>query len=111
MCSDRMVNICIQHKMMALLLVLLPIVVASCSTLATDDPLADHSFLTQQPCASPCWYELEPNKSSFDEVYATLSNLPFVDPTTIAEREYIWLNDDKATQVGFSCLHPLTSST
>lgn len=71
----------------------------------TVDPLADQSFLNQQPCASPCWYGLEPDKSSAKEVYTTLSTLPFVDPTTIEEWGYIWLDDNRAKQVGFSCLH------
>ena len=91
--------------MVALLVALLALAVASCATPAADDPLADHSFLTQQPCASPCWYGLEPDKSSADEVYATLKTLPFVDPAT-AEATYIWADDENAKNVGFGCLHP-----
>jgi hypothetical protein len=72
----------------------------------TADPLADQSFLTQQPCAAPCWHGLEPDKSSANEVYTTLNKLPFVDPATIVEWDYIWLDDNTAKQVGFSCLHP-----
>jgi hypothetical protein len=98
-------NIRIQYKMMALLLAFLAIAVVSCTTPAADDPLADHSFLTQEPCASPCWYGLEPDKSSVDEVYATLTTLPFVDPA-IVEATYIWANDENAKNVGFGCLHP-----
>jgi hypothetical protein len=90
-----------------LVAVFLGIAIASCSNHTTsDDPLADQSFLTQQPCTAPCWHGLEPDKSSVDEVYATLNKLPFVDPATIAEWGYIWLDDDKAKQIGFRCLHP-----
>ncbi len=99
---------CIQHKMVALLVVFLVITVAGCNTPTADDPLADHSFLTQQPCASPCWYGLELDKSSADEVYATLKTLPFVDPTTIGEAPTTWLGDVNAKEVGFDCLHPKT---
>lgn len=96
-----------RRELVWLLVMLLGLATASCNSTATsDDPLADQSFLTQQPCAAPCWYGLEPDKSSASEVYATLNRLPFVDPTTIVEWGYIWLDDDKATQVGFSCLHP-----
>jgi len=71
-----------------------------------DDPLADHSFLTQQPCAALCWYNLEPNKSSENEVYDTLKRLPFVDPATITESGAIWIGDDNAKEIGFGCSHP-----
>jgi hypothetical protein len=97
-----------------IILLLLVAVLAGCGTggwgvtpTPTLDPsLIDSSILTGLPCAAPCWYGLEPDKSSASAVYATLNRLPFVDPTTIVEWGYIWLDDDKATQVGFSCLHP-----
>ena len=83
------------------------LVTVSCSSHpVADDPLADHSFLTQQPCAVPCWYGLEPDQSSESEVYATLNKLPFVDPATIAESTTTWLDDYEAKNITFGCLHP-----
>ena len=78
----------------------------SCASTAVDDPLADHSFITQQPCAAPCWYGLELDKSSKDDVYTTLQRLPFIDQNTIKEWNTGWLNDETAVEVHFSCLHP-----
>lgn len=100
------------HNWISWLLVsLLVIIVAGCNIKDTVkdtvvDPLADRSFLTQQPCTSPCWYGLEPGKSSIDDVYATLNKLPFVDPASISESGYIWLGDNTAKEIDFSCLHP-----
>ncbi len=82
-------------------------VLAGCSA-TTDDPAADHSFLTQRPCTAPCWYGLELDKSSKDDVYATLRTLPFIDQNTIKEWKSSWLNDENAEEVYFSCLHPDT---
>ncbi len=76
------------------------------STISVDDPLADHSFLTQQPCAAPCWYGLEPGKSTAHDVDTTLDKLPFVDSSTIWQSTVIWGDDDNAKQIGFGCLHP-----
>jgi hypothetical protein len=90
-----------------LLMIVWVFVTVSChGNSAADDPLADHSFLTQQPCAVPCWYGLEPDKSSESEVYAALNKLPFVDPATIVEFGTTWLDGDEAKQIGFGCLHP-----
>ena len=91
----------------AISLLMLGMTLASCQAApSTDDALADHSFLTQQPCASPCWYGLEPDKSTSSEVYSALGKLPFIDSTSITTWGYIWLNDDSAQQIGFSCSHP-----
>jgi hypothetical protein len=85
---------------------LLAIVAVGCNSVAADDPMADHSFVNQQPCASPCRYGLEPDKSSASDVNLTLLKLQFVDPTTISEGGFSWLGDDSARQVSFGCLHP-----
>jgi hypothetical protein len=73
-----------------LLVAVLGLTLASCDgNPALDDPLADSSFLTQQPCAAPCWYGLEPDKSTADDVIAALRKLPFVDSGTIWESTVI----------------------
>ncbi len=48
-----------------------------------DPARADRSFLTDEPCAAPCWYGLVPDVSSEEEVISTLQTLPFVTASTI----------------------------
>lgn len=47
----------------------------------------DQSWLTDQPCQTPCWYGLEPGVSSLDQVLATVGELPFIDPESKREFE------------------------
>jgi hypothetical protein len=49
---------------------------------------------------------LERDKSTEEEVYATLRELPFVDQNTIGEWGTTWLNDDQAKEIYFGCLYP-----
>jgi hypothetical protein len=86
-----------------LFLVLLTLFLTACDS-KQNDPLTDRSFITSQPCAAPCWYGLEPDKSTREEVYATLHQLPFVDPASITEWATTWQNDEQAIGVGWSCL-------
>ena len=104
--SDRYSTSNPWHSIVLLLVMLVGLVSTGCrGNASSDDPLADHSFLTQQPCASPCWYGLVPDKSRADEAYATLKTLPFLDPTT-KEWGVSWPGDDNASEIGFNCLHP-----
>lgn len=51
---------------------------------STQEPQhIDKSFTTGQPCIAPCWYGLEINKSTEDEVLVKLQELPFVNPDSI----------------------------
>jgi hypothetical protein len=90
--------------------VTLVLIVAGCASASTpnspDDPLADHSFLNQQPCAAPCWYGLKPDQSSVSDVLTTLNKLPFVDPATVGKFSS---GRDDTTNIAFTCLH--TKST
>jgi hypothetical protein len=65
---------------------------AGCSTnsdLPVVNPnLIDRSFLTDQPCQSPCWYGLQPGVSTEDEVFATVRNLTFVKQDQILTSSY-----------------------
>jgi len=88
-----------------LLLVLLVLLLTACVG-KQDDPLIDRSFITSQPCAAPCWYGLEPDKSSREDIYATLHKLPFVDQTSINEYITMGPNDEQDINVGWSCSHP-----
>ncbi len=86
-------------------MILLQITIISCKS-GNDNLPVDRSFLTQQPCASPCWYGLEPDKSSTSDVHATLATLPFVDQSRIAEGRRTWLKDDNAKEIDFDCVNP-----
>jgi hypothetical protein len=72
----------------------------------TNDPLADQSFITSEPCQAPCWYGLELDKSNTKDVKATLKSLSFVDPTSIRDGTSPWLDDDFATVISWDCIHP-----
>lgn len=92
------------------LLALFTLVATSC-TRAEDEALVDRSFVTGQPCAPPCWYELELDKSGQDETYAALEQLPFIDQASIRETTgLVWLGDEDAKEIYWGCLHPRVKS-
>ena len=82
------------------------LVSSACSRAGYNDPRADHSFVTGEPCEMPCWYGLELDKSTQQEIVDTLNSLPFVDASSVYTSTRTWLNDDNATAINFSCLHP-----
>jgi hypothetical protein len=88
------------------------LVVTGCIAAVSEfaDPLADQSFLTQEPCAAPCWYGLELDKSNKVDVYAVLGKLSFVDETTIKELPASWSGDQSASEILFGCSHPSDTS-
>ena len=65
------------------LTVLALLVLAACSRHQDGSSLVDRSFLTGQPCTPPCWYGLEPEKATEEDVISTLKTLPFVESSTI----------------------------
>lgn len=83
-----------------------------CTTLGgtpTADPLVDTSFLTGQPCAAPCWYGLELDKSTKEDVYNTLKQLPLVDASSIKEfKTALWA--EPIPEIEFDCRDPKISS-
>lgn len=87
----------------SILLILIAFMCVSCTLTNTD-----RSFLTDQPCAAPCWYGIVPGESSKAEVVETLNSLPFVDERSI--KEYLpFLDGDGHEQVDmiFNCVSPL----
>jgi hypothetical protein len=90
-------------KMLVILLLWLPIMV-SCSLFY--DPKIDQSFLTNQPCASPCWYGLIPGEATKADVLETLKELPFIDYSSIREYGTVWNLDNAAESIRFGCSHP-----
>lgn len=75
-------------------------------TASDDDPLADHSFLTGEPCEAPCWYGLELDKASEDDIIGTLHGLPFIEASTIYTYTSNWINDNSAVGINYGCSHP-----
>lgn len=96
-----------RQRSFGLLILFVLLGVAGCSGAeATEDTLVDRSFLTGEPCAPPCWYGLELDKSSKADVFATLKGLPFIDPVAIREAGTVWLDDDVAQEIIYGCLQP-----
>lgn len=58
--------------------------------LTTLDPvLHDQSWLTDIPCGAPCWYGLEPGKTSREDAVATVSKLSFIDSSKLQENSVL----------------------
>ena len=100
------------HRWLGLLVTLLGVTSTGCSLeqspfagLLMPDPSVDHSFLSQQPCAAPCWYNLELDKSSEADVLSQLKQLPFVKPESITTRpsRYPSLTPQDATFITYEC--------
>lgn len=87
---------------------LIMVVATACSVV--NDPKADQSFTTDEPCAAPCWYGLEPDQSTKADVVAVLKQLEFVDSTSIQEYGTSWFGDDSALSINFGCVHPQNTS-
>jgi hypothetical protein len=62
----------------------------------------DRSFITDEPCAAPCWYGLVPGESTKSELDHVLAELPFVNQATVHEFPTEFANEP-ATEVYFQC--------
>jgi hypothetical protein len=80
-----------------ILLILYCITVSGCET----DPLVDRSFITGQPCESPCWYGIRVGETEEAAVKAILSELPFVKQGSVRITMY-----EDGINYSFSCSHP-----
>jgi hypothetical protein len=65
----------------------------------------DTSFLTNQPCAPPCWHGIKLNESTKGDVYQILEQLPFIQEGSVREIGGVWKDDDQARVVVFRCLN------
>jgi len=83
------------------------VAVTACGAFRAD-PQIDHSLLSWQPCAPPCWYSLELGKTGLGELRTTLQGLPFVDAKSIqvTESESSSTESRRVTVVNWDCLHP-----
>lgn len=75
-----------------------------------EDPRSDFSFITKKPCVAPCWYGLELEISTEEEVFQTIKILPFVDPKSVRELGTVWNDDQTAIAILFDCSHPQKQS-
>ncbi len=74
---------------------------------STREPtLADRSFVTGRPCAPPCWYGLEVDKSTEKDVDDKLRELPFVDQAAIEKSSVVIFDYSDVTQVDYGCVDP-----
>ena len=78
---------------------------ASCGSNEVDEAFIDKSFLEKEPCAPPCWYGLELNQSSEEDIYTTLRQLPFVEKNSIREWGTVWNDDENAKEIFYKCVY------
>ena len=65
----------------------------------------DTSFLTDEPCAAPCWHGIRLNESTEEDAYEILNQLPFVQSGSVVERTGGWKDDDQAIIFAYDCLY------
>ena len=70
--------------------------------------LVDQSLLTGAPCSPPCWYGLEPGRSTQDDAARAIETIAFVDPATVAMHEGSWVDGQPATFMTFDCRAPVS---
>lgn len=79
--------------------------ILSISGCSGDGNIADQSFLTQKPCKPPCWYGLELDKSSGQEVLDVLNDLPFIKPNSINDYEAPYTNGINSRYINYACVY------
>ena len=87
-----------------LLFILLSFTV-SCGNNEIDEVFIDKSFINKEPCVAPCWYGLELEKSTEEDVFKVLKQLPFVRQDSITQKGTGWMNDYNATSISYQCSH------
>jgi len=99
MASDKL-------KYLYFLLLALSIFTVSCGDNEVDEAFIDKSFLEKEPCAPPCWYGLELEESTEEDVYDVLKQLPFVKNDNIFEQSTTWINGDSVKVISYKCVYP-----
>ena len=66
------------------------------------------SFIHDDPCEAPCWYNINLQESSSSDVHSILENLPFVIQDSVKEwkSNYGWLDDVNTTEIHYYCFYP-----
>ena len=82
---------------------------ATPTTRPTVDPShIDRSLLTTDQCSPPCWYGLEPGKSTELDVETALRGLEFVDADSIRHDKTSWVDGRIAKLIVFDCRAPVS---
>ncbi len=88
-------------------LIFVALILNSCSDRVVTSgktPAIDRSFITGEVCDPPCWYGLEINKSTKEDVLSTLDQLRFVDSHSYKEYETYWLDGSLTTAIQYGCV-------
>lgn len=97
----------IRTSIKTIIVLLFVLAVANCSvaTPTPDEQLVDRSFLTDQPCSAPCWYELRVDESSESDILETVKEIPFIDVGSQLDEVTTWGGDKAAHRIHFDCLY------
>jgi hypothetical protein len=73
--------------------------------------MTDQSWLTDQPCKSPCWYQMQVGETTKEESMELLKKNRFINPTPIREYHigtFDTVEDQKPENKGivFNCVQP-----
>jgi len=71
----------------------------------------DNSLFTGVPCGAPCWFGLEPGRSTEEDIIAVLGELSFLNPDTIDETlvgywDPVQKKNVRAKLISASCMQP-----
>ncbi|MBN1231653.1 MAG: hypothetical protein JXA19_07325 [Anaerolineales bacterium] len=71
------------------------------NTVNTWDGVVDDSFLTGEPCESPCWQNLEIGKSLDAQAMIVLNGLPFIDKQSVYSEQDMY--DPDVVSLNYDC--------
>jgi hypothetical protein len=92
------------RKLWLIIVFIFLIIYTGCSTfIGPTEGEIDTSFITDQPCAPPCWHGIRLNESTKDDVYQILDQLPFILEGSVRERSGTWEEDDQAIFIDYRC--------
>lgn len=107
-------------KRWSLLLISIPCIIACQKIFSSSSPSptptldssqVDNSVFTSIPCKAPCWYGLELNESTKEEVLTVLNELTFISQSTIQEASVgywdpILKENLQANLIAANCVQP-----
>lgn len=89
-----------------LTLSLFMLILTGCEAFVKDKEV-DRSFLTREPCAPPCWYNIEPGMKAEKEMISDiLLGLPFIqdDSVRVYDVYYPWIDEVDQIEIGYQCI-------
>jgi hypothetical protein len=76
-------------------------------TVISDTDLLDQSWLLDEPCKAPCWYELELEHSTQQEAEEAILSLPFIEPSHDPYSIGLRISGNKEEElIYFDCVEP-----